>query len=75
MQFNYDERCNIVVKLYSNVGATEVAACEKKEGGFGRIFVITLDSGHCVAAKSPTKTAGPARLTTNSEVAAMEYYT
>ncbi|KAB8268648.1 hypothetical protein BDV30DRAFT_230555 [Aspergillus minisclerotigenes] len=53
--------------------ATEVVSCIKKEGGFNRVFVLTLDSGHRLATKLPTKIAGPSRLTINSEVATMEY--
>ncbi|KAE8326939.1 kinase-like domain-containing protein [Aspergillus sergii] len=45
----------------------------KSRRRFNRVFALTLDSGHRLAAKLPTKIAGPPRLTINSEVATMEY--
>jgi hypothetical protein len=48
-------------------------ACEKKEGGFNRVFIIELDNGENVVAKVPMRCAGPAALTTMSEVATMRY--
>jgi hypothetical protein len=38
-----------------------VLSCEKKEGGFNRVFVIRLDNGRSVIARLPTKLAGPPR--------------
>ncbi|KAI9042385.1 uncharacterized protein KD926_005681 [Aspergillus affinis] len=44
-----------------------------KEGGFNRVFIPTMDSGSLVVARLPTGIAGPPKLKTNSEVAAMTY--
>lgn len=52
---------------------SEVINCEKIEGGFNRSFIFTLGGGSQLVARLPTTVAGPPRLTTNSEVATMEY--
>jgi hypothetical protein len=49
-------------------GATKIVKCEKREGGFNRVFLFTMDTGSCAVARLPTGIAGPPRLTTNSEV-------
>jgi hypothetical protein len=54
-------------------GATKIVKCEKREGGFNRVFLFTMDTGSCAVARLPTGIAGPPRLTTNSEVATMTY--
>lgn len=54
-------------------GATKVVKCEKREGGFNRVFLFAMDNGSGVVARVPTGIAGPPRLTTNSEVATMTY--
>ncbi len=54
-------------------GATSIARYEKKEGGYNRIFIFTCDNARRVVARLPTSVAGPARLTTNSEVATIMY--
>lgn len=54
-------------------GATSVVKYEKREGGFNRVFLLTMDNGSCVVARVPTSISGPPRLTTNSEVATMTY--
>jgi hypothetical protein len=37
------------------------------------VLIFSLDNGKKAVAKLPTSVAGPKRLTTNSEVATMEY--
>lgn len=54
-------------------GATRAVKCEKREGGFNRVFLFTMDNGSCAVARTPTGITGPPRLTTNSEVATMTY--
>jgi hypothetical protein len=54
-------------------GAREIVACGKIEGGFNRVFVIEFDNGEKLVAKVPMRFAGPAALTTMSEVATMAY--
>ncbi|KAG2019055.1 hypothetical protein GB937_005346 [Aspergillus fischeri] len=48
-------------------GATKIAKCEKREGGFNRVILFTMGTGSCVVARLPTGIAGPPRLTTNSK--------
>jgi hypothetical protein len=67
LEFNFDALLHLAVK--HSEGAHEVVACTKKEGGFNRVFVIDLDNGAKVVAKVPMRYAGPAALTTMSEVA------
>ena len=43
------------------------------EGGFNKIFLLTMDDGYEVIARIPTPIAGPAHYTTASEVATMDY--
>jgi hypothetical protein len=54
-------------------GASEVVACEKIEGGFNRVFIVTMDNGTKVVAKVPMPFAGPTALMTMSEVATLRY--
>lgn len=71
LEFNFDALLDVAVKHCE--GAREVVACEKKEDGFNRVFVIHLDNGAKVVAKVPMRYAGPAALMTMSEVATMRY--
>lgn len=43
------------------------------EGGFNKIFLLTMDDGYEVMARIPTPIAGPAHYTTASEVATMDF--
>lgn len=70
-EFNFDALLDVAVKC--SVGAREVVACEKREGGFNRVFVIEFDNGAKVVAKVPMQYAGPTALTTMSEVATLRY--
>ena len=54
-------------------GAASITNYEKKEGGYNRVFIFTCDNSRRVVARIPTSVAGPARLTTNSEVATIRY--
>ena len=54
-------------------GAASITSYEKKEGGYNRVFIFTCDNSRHVVARIPTSVAGPARLTTNSEVATIRY--
>lgn len=59
--------CQRVIDL--SPGAESITACEKKEGGFNRVFVFTLESDNAnkrVMARIPFGIAGPAQLTTAS---------
>ncbi|KAJ5086934.1 hypothetical protein NUU61_008241 [Penicillium alfredii] len=69
--FDFSALCDRTVSLCP--GATKIVKYEKREGGFNRVFLFTMDTGSCVVARLPTSIAGPPRLTTNSEVATMTY--
>ncbi|KAL2408897.1 hypothetical protein ABEF93_007698 [Exophiala dermatitidis] len=71
ISFDFDALCRRVVKFCP--GADFVATYEKKEGGFNRAFIFTADNGRSVVAKLPFSNAGPRRLTTQSEVATIEF--
>ncbi|KAK2750985.1 hypothetical protein FQN57_000060 [Myotisia sp. PD_48] len=71
INFNFQALCERVIKLSSS--ASKVTHCEKIEGGFNRSFLVTLDNGSKLVARLPTSVAGPKKLTTNSEVATMDF--
>ncbi|EZF76977.1 hypothetical protein H105_01799 [Trichophyton soudanense CBS 452.61] len=71
LKFNFSLLCETVAKIYP--GASKVNSYEKKEGGYNRVFIFTLDNGKKVVAKVATPVAGPPRLTTNSEVVTVAY--
>ncbi|KAK4553092.1 hypothetical protein LTR86_009819 [Recurvomyces mirabilis] len=70
-EFNFDALLDVAVKC--SKGAHEVVSCEKREGGFNRVFLIEFDNKAKVVAKVPMRAAGPAALTTMSEVATLRY--
>jgi hypothetical protein len=43
------------------------------DGMFNKVFLMTMEDGKQVVAKVPSRNAGPARLTTASEVATMDF--
>ena len=43
------------------------------EGGFNKIFLLTMDDGHEMIARVPVPIAGPRHFTTASEVATMSF--
>jgi hypothetical protein len=71
VKFDFAALCAKAVKVCT--GATKVVRYEKKEGGFNRVFLLSMDNGARVVARVPYRIAGPRRLTTNSEVATMAY--
>ena len=71
IEFSFDALLDVAVKHCE--GAREVVACEKREGGFNRVFIIEFDNGAKVVAKVPMRYAGPSALMTMSEVATMKY--
>lgn len=71
VQFNFSALCERVISLCP--GAANITDHEKKEGGFNKVFIFTMDTGSRVVARIPTRIAGPPRLTTNSEVATITY--
>jgi hypothetical protein len=71
LQFNFDALLGLAIDR--TPGATRVLSCDKKVGGFNRVFVVRLDSGKSVIARLPTKLAGPPRTTVSSEVATLQF--
>lgn len=71
IDLNFDELCRKVMDLFS--GARSITNCDKKEGGFNRVFIFTMDNGSRVVARVPFPFAGPTRLATVSEVATIQY--
>lgn len=72
IDLNFDKLCQKIVDL-SN-GVKSIKDCEKKEGGFNRVFIFTIDDNSRVVARLPFPLARPAKLATASEVATIQYY-
>ena len=71
LNFDFDALRKRVIELCP--GAISIARWEKMEGGYNIIFIFTCDNARRVVARLPTSVAGPARLTTNSEVSTITY--
>lgn len=71
IEFDFGALCRRVIELCP--GAVSIATCEKKEGGFNRVFIFTTDNAQRIMARLPFALAGPPMLTTNSEVATIKY--
>ncbi len=57
-----------------SVGAKSCTSIEKiGQGGYNKVFRLTTDDGRAVIARIPNPNAGPAFLTTASEVATMDF--
>lgn len=73
IQFDFDALCKRATELCP--GATSIVSCEKKEGGYNKVFIFTMNNTSRVVARLPTRIAGPPKLTTHSEVATIKYRT
>lgn len=71
IDFDFAELCRTILGLFD--GAKSIKNCEKKEGGFNRVFIFTMDNGSRAVPRLPFTFAGPAKLTTASEVATIQY--
>lgn len=71
IKFDFPLLCQKAVEACP--GATKVLRWEKKEGGFNRAFILSMDNGTRVVARLPFRVAGLRGLTTHSEVATMAY--
>lgn len=71
IEFNFAALCKRVVELCPS--AMSIASYEKKEGGYNKVFIFTMNNASRVVARLPTRISGPPRLTTNSEVATIKY--
>lgn len=71
INFDFAALCRRAVELCP--GAVSIASYEKKEGGYNRVFIFTMNNASRVVARLPTRISRPPRLTTNSEVATIKY--
>lgn len=71
IRFNFDALCQKIVKACT--GATSIMSYDKIEGAFNRVFIFHTDNSKRIVAKLPFPLAGPSRLTTNSEIATIQY--
>ncbi|KAF5856182.1 hypothetical protein ETB97_007792 [Aspergillus alliaceus] len=71
IKFDFNALCQKVLDI--SPGAETITNCKKLEGGFNRVFVFTLNNAKRVVARLPFALAGPAKLTTASEVATIKY--
>ncbi|KAF2768397.1 hypothetical protein EJ03DRAFT_352297 [Teratosphaeria nubilosa] len=71
LHFDFDALLDAAIKC--SPGARRVTHCDKKEGGFDRVFMIHMDNASTVVARLPTRVSGPPRLTVCSEVATLQF--
>ncbi|PWY82158.1 phosphotransferase enzyme family protein [Aspergillus heteromorphus CBS 117.55] len=71
VDFSFEALRQKVIELCP--GAVAITDCQKLEGGFNRVFIFTMDNCKQIVARLPFTLAGPARLTTASEVATVKY--
>lgn len=71
VEFNYDALCRRILQVCTD--ASTITFLEKKEGGFSKVLLFATDTGQKIVARFPTRVSGPRRLTTNSEVATIQY--
>lgn len=71
IKFSFAALCKRVVELCP--GAMSIASYEKKEGGYNKVFIFTMNNASRIVVRLPTRISGPPRLTTNSEVATIKY--
>ncbi|MCJ1472449.1 hypothetical protein MMC13_001097 [Lambiella insularis] len=71
VRFDMDKLAQIAATA---IGSKSCVAVEKyPDGQYSKAFLMTMDDGKQVVAKVPNPNAGPAHLTTASEVATMEF--
>ncbi|KAF2150526.1 hypothetical protein K461DRAFT_269966 [Myriangium duriaei CBS 260.36] len=71
LHFDFDALLRLAVE--SSPGAKGVVGCEKREGGFNRVFMIRLDNDKTVVARLPTQETTPQGLSVSSEVATLRF--
>ncbi|PYI25557.1 hypothetical protein BP00DRAFT_461720 [Aspergillus indologenus CBS 114.80] len=71
LKFNIDALCDIAAPAGGN--RSPIRTIEKFEGGFSKALLLTKENGDELIAKLPFHIAGPAALTTASEVAVLQY--
>ncbi|KAL4778356.1 kinase-like domain-containing protein [Aspergillus varians] len=70
-KFNLDALCDMAVTASGST--SQITTIEKLEGGFSKALLMTKEDGSKLIAKVPCRIAGPAFLTTASEVGTLEY--
>ena len=73
VEFNHDALCRRILQIFTD--ASSIRFLGKKEGGFSKVLLFATDTGQKILARLPTRVLGPRRLTTNSEVATIQYCT
>ena len=73
VKFDVDKLCELVTSITRQ--ASPVCKIEKREGGFSKALMMTMENGAEVVAKIPCRNAGQAKYLTASEVAVLEYGT
>ncbi|KAK2754792.1 hypothetical protein FQN54_006685 [Arachnomyces sp. PD_36] len=71
VRFNVAELQRVAAKAVNRDRCTRIA--KMAEGGFNKIFLLTMDDGLEVIARIPTPIAGPPHFTTASEVATLDF--
>ncbi|PWY87070.1 hypothetical protein BO94DRAFT_596146 [Aspergillus sclerotioniger CBS 115572] len=71
IEFDFGALCRKVLEVSPE--ASTIVNYQKVEGGFNRVFIFELDNTKRVVARLPFKLAGPAQLTTGSEIATIKY--
>lgn len=71
ISFDFQALCHKVLEL--SPGASTITRCQKLEGGFNRVFIFELNNNKRMVARLPFTLAGPAQLTTSSEIATIRY--
>ncbi|EAU39256.1 predicted protein [Aspergillus terreus NIH2624] len=70
-KLNLDALCDIAARAGGSI--SRITAIEKLEGGFSKALLMKRENGSKLIAKVPCHIAGPAYLTTTSEVGTLEY--
>ena len=71
LRFDFDDLLGLAIDR--SPGATRVLSCDKKEGGFNRVFVIQLDNGKIVVARLPKSRSSHRRCAVSPEVATLRF--
>ncbi|RAH44915.1 uncharacterized protein BO95DRAFT_498508 [Aspergillus brunneoviolaceus CBS 621.78] len=71
LKFNINALCDLAAT--AGASPSPIRTIEKLEGGFSKALLLTKENDEEVVAKLPYHIAGPASLTTVSEVAALQY--
>jgi hypothetical protein len=71
IDFNFGALCNKVISFCP--GARSIVSYSKIEGGYNRVSIFRTDNAQSIVARLPFSVAGPARLSTDSEVATIKY--